>query len=135
MQKNKGHPLSMNEFEITMKCDLSFPLILSYQLFWFSEKVTEFLKKQVFFKASNGVIIGALDDFTYERTKMEGRESIYLLGFGSNTSSGSFKELQLLCLSEEEKLTIHKQITLAIHDLVDAVQGNKDGSSYMSWCI
>lgn len=125
----------MNEFEVTMMADLSFPLIITYQMFWFSDKITEYLKKHVFFKASNGIVIGALDDLTYERTKMEGRETVYLLGFGSNKSSGSFKQLKLLCLSEDEKLTIHKQIVLAIHELVDAVQANESGSSFMAWRI
>jgi len=135
MQKNRGHPLLMNDFDVTIKCDLSLPLTITYQLFWFSDAVTKYLKKSTFFKSSNGIVIGALDDLTYERTKMEGTERVYLLGFGSNKSSNCFKELRLVCLSEDEKLTTHRQIISAIHELIDNVHNNKNGSSFIEWPI
>jgi len=135
MNRNKGHPVSMNDFEVSVMADLTFPLIITYQLFWFSDNITQFLAKERFYQASNGIIIGSLDDFTYERTEMEGAERVYLLGFGSNKSSNCYKEMKILCMSEEEKLTLHMQISSAIHELVDKAQNCKDGSSYMVWDI
>lgn len=135
MLKNRGSPPRARDFEVSLLIDLSFPLLITYQLFWFSEKIPEFLAKHKFFQSTNGIIIGALNDFTYERAKMEGGESVYLLGFGSNIKSECYKQLKILCMSEEEKLALNEQIITAIHELVDAVQSNENGSSYMIWPI
>lgn len=135
MLKNRGSPMRARDFEVSLCVDLTFPLLITYQLFWFSEKITEFLKKQKFFQSNNGIIIGALDGFTYERTKMEGTERVYLLGFGSYHCSNCYNKLNICCSSEEEKLMLNEQIISAIHELIDTVQSNKDGSSYMIWPI
>lgn len=134
MHKNKGSPLEMNDFEVTLLCDLTFPLISIYQLFWFSDKVTDFLRKNNF-TSSVGVIIAPADGFTYERVKMERSETTCLLGFGSNTKGNCFQPLRILCFSEEEKLTIHKQIIQSIHELIEKVQERETGSFHVEWTI
>lgn len=124
-----------HDFEVSLMVDLSFPLLITYQLFWFSPRIPEFLAKHKFFQSNSGIIIGALNDFTYERAKMEGAESVYLLGFGSNIKSECYKQLKILCMSEEEKLILNERIISAIHELIDAVHSNTDGSPYMVWPI
>ncbi len=135
MLKNRGSPIRAHDFEVSLLVDLSFPLLITYQLFWFTEKITEFLSKQKFFQSSSGIIIGALNDFTYERTKMEGAERVYLLGFGSYHCSSCYNKLNIRCSSEEEKLMLNEQIISAIHELIDAVQANERGSAFMAWPI
>jgi hypothetical protein len=132
--KNRGSPVNASDFAINLCSDMSIPLNITYQLFWFSDDITRYLKKNVFFRASNGVIFGALAGFTYERVKMEGTTRVYLLGFDSNTSKDCFNQLRITCLSEEEKLATHKQVISALHELTDEVC-HRNGSSYMVWPI
>lgn len=132
--KNRSSPVKASDFSISLCSDLSYPLSITYQLFWFSDEITQFLKKNVFYRASNGVIIGAMAGFTYERVKMEGTTRVYLLGFDSYSNKDCYELLQITCFSEEEKLAIHKQVIEALHELTD-VACQRNGSSYMTWPI
>ncbi|TFG74416.1 MAG: hypothetical protein E4H21_10860 [Thermodesulfobacteriales bacterium] len=106
--------------------------MITYQLFWFTDEITRFLELEFYFRSKSGIIMGALNDFTYERVKMEGTERVYLLGFGSNSQKECYKEITIYCSSEEEKLAIHEQVMSSLHELVEKSYGMK-GSSYMSW--
>jgi len=132
--KNRSSPIKASDFAISLCSDTSFPLSITYQLFWFSDEITQFLKKETFFRASNGIIVGALAGFTYDRVKMERRTTTYLLGFDSYANKDCYNQLTVSFLSEEEKFATHREILLALHELTDAAC-QRNGSSYLAWPI
>jgi hypothetical protein len=132
--KNRGSPVKASDFAISLCSDMSYPLSITYQLFWFSDEITQFLKKNTFFKSRNGIIVGPFAGFTYDRLKMEGTERVYLLGFESHANKNCYDKLIINFLSEEEKLATHRRILLALKELTEkACQMN--GSSFMMWPI
>jgi hypothetical protein len=132
--KNKSTPVQASDFAISLCSNMSYPLSITYQLFWFSDEITQFLKKNTFFKSSSGIIVGPFAGFTYDRVKMEGTESVYLLGFDSFANKNCYDKLIITFLNEEEKLVTHRRILLALKELTEeAYQMN--GSSFMVWPI
>jgi hypothetical protein len=133
--KNRGHPISATDYAISLCADLSYPLLITYQLFWFADEISRFLRKRVFYRTRNGIIIGPQKDFKYERVRMERSTTTYLFGFDSNFTKECYNTLIINCFSEEEKLATHKQVLEALHELVDSAYHNKIGSAYMMWPI
>lgn len=110
---------------ISLYADISEPLILRIQLFWFENVIAEFMQKVKVFCSKSGPIIRISDHFTYVPIEMERRETTYLYGFDSNQSPHNYDVVKILCKSEEEKLALRDNISNALQELgIAAVQSN-----------
>jgi len=102
---------------ISLYSDVSQPLMLHLQLFWFDDLVSEFMRKVKVFRSKSGPIIQLSDHFTYEPLVMEHKEVVYLYGFESNHDAGAYDTIKVLCSSDEEKVTIRDSISNALQEL------------------
>lgn len=118
------------DYGITMFVDTTTPAIIKLQLFWFDERITEFLSRSPteVFPCSNGVLIGLANEFKYTPAEMEG-ENAYLSGFSSNTQYGCYDELLITVGSEEEKIGVCTEVTQAISELIRAASDLQPGDS------
>lgn len=120
---------------IVMFVDSTTPLIIDFQLFWFDEKITEFLSRAPaeMFVSTNGIRIGLGAEFKYTPAEMETEEG-YLTGFSSNMQQDCYDKMSLKVDAEEEKIGIAHEVTQAISELVRAASDLPHGiSPVMKW--
>lgn len=116
---NNSPVSSLPDGLISLYTDMSQPLILQLQLFWFDDLISEFMRKVKVFRSRSGPIIMLSDHFKYEPSKMEGDEIIHLYGFASNHDSGAYDTIKILC-NDEEKVIIKNKISNALQELAKA---------------
>ena len=136
MQKKNDHLISASDYAVSILIDSVSPLILEIQLMWFCQEITDYIKKELFYQTSNGIRIGYNSElsFTYTPSKME--PIGYLLGFGSNKSGHSYNKAIIHCKSEEEKFRLAKDISMAIHELVQiAIPLDQLSSPWLKWSL
>lgn len=120
---------------IVMFVDSTTPLIIDFQLFWFDEKITEFLSRAPaeMFVCTNGVRIGLGAEFKYTPAEMETDEG-YLTGFSSNMQQDCYDKMSIRVDAEDEKLGVAHEVTQAISELVRAASELQPGvSPVMKW--
>ncbi len=135
MRNIQENTIQTSEYAISLLMDSTQPLVLEIQLMWFNQSITDFIKKELFYEVNNGIRIGYNSEFsfTYTPSGMEPRLG-YLLGFGSNQSGQSYNKAKIYCQSEEEKSQLAKDISIAIHDLIQvAIPLNKTSSPWFVW--
>lgn len=135
MRNIQENTIQASEYAISLLMDSSTPLILEIQLMWFDQRITDYIKKELFYEVSNGIRIGYNSEFsfTYTPPGMEPKKG-YLLGFGSNKAGTSYNKAKIHCQSEEEKFQLAKDISIAIHDLIQvAIPLNKTSSPWFVW--
>lgn len=120
--KYREDPVAASDYAATLYIDESIPLILEMQLFWFMPELAEYLKKHVFFEASNHVKIFGCKAFTYMPFKMdalaEQHGSGYLLGFESNQQAECYSKISVHFDTEEEKVHNKVSVIQAINELI-----------------
>ena len=129
--------INAGDHGLVMYVDTSTPLIIELQLFWFDERITEFLERapRDMFVASNGIRIGLANEFKYTPAEMETEEG-YLTGFSSNTQQDCYDKLSIRVDSDEEKVGVVNEVTQAIAELVRAASDLQPGvSPVMSWML
>ena len=129
--------INAGDHGIVMYVDTSTPLIIQFQLFWFDERITEFLERapRDMFVCSNGVRIGLANEFKYTPAEMETEEG-YLTGFSSNTQQDCYDKLTIQVGSDDEKVGVVQEVTHAIAELVRAASNFQPGvSPVMSWTL
>lgn len=135
MRNIQEYTIQASEYAITLLMDFTSPLVLEIQLMWFDQRITDFIRKELFYQVSNGIRIGYNSElsFTYTPSEMEPKLG-YLLGFGSNKAGTSYNKAKIYCQSEEEKFQLAKDISIAIHDLIQmAIPPNKTSSPWFVW--
>lgn len=129
--------INAGDHGLVMYVDTSTPLIIEFQLFWFDERITEFLEasQDGTFVCSNGIRIGMANEFKYTPAEMETEEG-YLTGFGSNTQQDCYDKVSIRVSSDEEKVGVVTEVTHAIAELVRAASNFQPGvSPVMSWTL
>lgn len=110
----------MPEATLSVFTDVTDPLILRVQLFWFDDLVTEFLTKVKSYVTESGPVITLDDSFKYMPVEMEGNTVIHLFGFHSNHTAAAYEPLIIKCDTEEEKLRIRELLCNAFLELSQA---------------
>ena len=129
--------INAGDYGVTMFVDVSTPLIIEFQLFWFDERITEFLSRAPaeMFVCSNGIRIGLGAEFKYTPAEMETEEG-YLTGFSSNTQFDCYDKMFVNVGNDEEKSGVCKEITQAISELVRASSDLQPGvSPVINWTL
>jgi hypothetical protein len=111
---------TLPEATISVFTDVSDPLTLKIQLFWFDDLITEFLTRVKSYVTESGPVITLDDSFKYIPVEMEGSTTIHLLGFHSNITAAAYEPLIIKCDTEEEKLRIREEICNAFLELSQA---------------
>jgi hypothetical protein len=129
--------VDVGDYGMTLFTDLSTPLIIEFQLFWFDERITEFLSRAPgeMFVCSNGIRIGLASEFKYTPAEMETEEG-YLTGFSSNTQFHCYDKMTITVDTEEEKFGVCTEVTQALSELVRAATNLQPGvSPVIRWSI
>lgn len=137
MQKKDQFAISAKDYALSILVNSTTPMVLEIQLMWFNQEITNYMIKELFFQASNGIVVGYNSEFsfTYTPSKMEPQRG-YLLGFGSNKSGKSYNKATIHCKSEEEKFRLANDISLAIHELIqEAIPTKQPSSPWLVWNI
>ena len=122
--------INASDYGIAMFCDTSTPLIIEFQLFWFDERITEFLSRapREMFICTNGIRIGLANEFKYTPAEMETEEG-YLSGFSSNTSQDCYEKMFITVGNDDEKVGVCHEVTQAISELIRAASDLSPGIS------